>query len=100
MSRSDPADTPSTSGSHETAPTLEQADHLGKSAAILDGPIPARLALAARQRRVRWSAIAAGLAAVGLFGIVVGTRKGTVEVTSPDGTLPADVKVVVARGGE
>lgn len=32
--------------------------------------------------------------------IVVSTRNGTVEVTSPNGALPNDVKVVVSRGGE
>ena len=32
--------------------------------------------------------------------VVITTRHGTVEVTSSDGQLPADVKVVVSRGGD
>ena len=52
--------------------------------------------------RSRWRAALAGFAAIVLLAaiLVITTRNGTVEVTSPDGKLPEDVKVVVTRGGE
>ncbi len=50
----------------------------------------------------RWRIALAGFAALVLLAAVllISTRNGTVEVTSPDGKLPDDVKVVVTRGGE
>jgi formylglycine-generating enzyme required for sulfatase activity/predicted Ser/Thr protein kinase len=44
----------------------------------------------------------AGFAALVLLAAVllITTRSGTVVVTSPDGKLPEDIKVVVTRGGE
>ncbi len=52
----------------------------------------------ARRLRTALAGFAAlfALAAV----IVISTRNGTVEVTSPDGKLPDDVQVVVSRGGD
>lgn len=42
---------------------------------------------------------AAGFLALAAILLIV-TRNGTVEVTSPDGKLPDDVKVVVSQGGK
>ena len=52
--------------------------------------------------RRRWRIALAGFAALVLLAAVllITTRNGTVEVTSPDGKLPNDVQVVVTRGGE
>lgn len=52
--------------------------------------------------RRRWRTALAGFAAFLLLAavLVITTRNGTVEVTSPDGKLPKDVQVVVTRGGE
>jgi len=52
--------------------------------------------------RRRWRTALAGFAAIVLMAAVllIATRNGTVAVTSPDGKLPKDIKVVVTRGGE
>ena len=52
--------------------------------------------------RPRWRTALAGFAAMVLLAAVllITTRNGTVEVTSPEGKLLEDVKVVVTRGGE
>ena len=54
------------------------------------------------QPRRRWRTALAGFAALVLLAavLVITTRNGTVEVTSPDGKLPEDIQVVVTRGGE
>lgn len=47
------------------------------------------------------TAIAGAMAILALAAvIVISTKHGTVEVTSPDGELPADVKVLVSRNGD
>ena len=52
--------------------------------------------------RKSWIAMASGCAAIALFAavLIMTTRSGTVEVSSPDGALPDDVKVVVMKGGK
>lgn len=55
-----------------------------------------------QRSRKSWIAMASGCAAIAIFAavLVMTTRSGTVEVSSPDGTLPDDIKVVVMKGGE
>lgn len=50
----------------------------------------------------RWSTALAGFGGFLVFAaiLLITTRHGTVEVSSPEGKLPDDVKVVVSRGGE
>lgn len=55
-----------------------------------------------KKPRNRLVAVASSSACVVMLAAVLlmTTRKGTVEVTSPDGKLPDDVKIVVTKGGE
>lgn len=65
--------------------------------------IPATPAVGSGRRvRKSWIAIASGCAAIAMLAavLVISNRSGTVEVSSPDGMLPDDVKVVVMKGGE
>lgn len=64
-------------------------------------PIAAEKGQNAVPRR-RWRTATVGFAALVLMAVVllITTRNGTVVVTSPDGKLPADIQVVVTRGGE
>lgn len=50
----------------------------------------------------RWKVALAGFAVAAMFAAVllVTTRKGTVEVTAPNGKLPDDVVIVVSRDGQ
>ena len=88
-------------GLHTTSRPLTPALSPTVTSAPKSTPIEGEREQAPEPPRRSRTALAGFAALVFLAAVLlITTRNGSVEVTSPDGKLPDDVKVVVTRGGE